>query len=344
MNQKIEISADIVFRTLLILLALGFLYVVRDVIILLFISVIIVSAIEPAVDWFQKKRIPRTMGVLLLYAALFLFIGLAISLIAPTVAGQFQDFSREFPGHFQKVGDSFEPVRDFFQANHVNLSFQNFLDSLSGGLSNLPQKIFSGTVGVFSRFISVIVVFSLAFYMAAEKDSLKKFIVSVTPLKHQTYAIGLAARIKSKMGKWMLGQIALMFLIAGLDFAGLYLAGVPYPLILAIFAGILEIIPYVGPIVAAVPGIILGFLVSPTVGFLAFLVYLVAQQIEGHVVTPLIMKKAVGLNPVVVILVLLAGAKLAGILGAIIAIPVATAVGLFISDLMNKNEAASPKN
>lgn len=344
MFQKIDISIGIIFRTILILLALGFLYVVRDVIVLLFISVIIVAAIEPAVNWFQKKRIPRTVGVLILYVLLFLLIGLAISLLASPIASQLQDFSKGFPKYFQGIENSFGPIRDFFQTNNANPSFQNFLNDFSGVLSNLPRKIFSGTVGVFSGFISVIVVFSMAFYMAAEKDSLKKFIVSVTPLKHQEYAADLVARIKNKMGKWMLGQVFLMLIVGVIDFIGLYLVGVPYPLILAIFAGILEIIPYVGPIVAAIPGIILGFLISPTVGFLAFLVYLITQQIEGHVIVPLVMKKAVGLNPVVVILVLLAGAKLAGVLGAIIAIPVATAAGLFISDMMNKNETAGSKN
>ena len=128
-------------------------------------------------------------------------------------------------------------------------------------------------------------------------------------------------------------------IIGILDTVGLYLVGVPYALVLGIFAGVMEIIPYMGPIISAIPGIVLGFLVSPTTGLLAFVVYLVAQQFENHVVVPQVMKKAVGLNPIVVILALMAGIKIAGTLGAILAIPVATAFGIFISDFMNKKEA-----
>ena len=122
------------------------------------------------------------------------------------------------------------------------------------------------------------------------------------------------------------------------DFIGLAIVGVPYALILAIFAGIMEIIPYVGPIVSAVPGVVLGFLISPTLGFLALLVYLVSQQMENHVIVPQVMKKAVGLNPISVILALLIGARLGGAIGAILAIPVATGISLFINDLLEKRK------
>jgi predicted PurR-regulated permease PerM len=100
----------------------------------------------------------------------------------------------------------------------------------------------------------------------------------------------------------------------------------------------MEIVPYVGPVISAIPGIILGFLISPSTGFLAFVVYLISQQLESHVITPQVMKKAVGLNPIAVILALLIGAKLGGILGAILSIPVTTAVGLFIGDIMNHKD------
>ena len=136
-----------------------------------------------------------------------------------------------------------------------------------------------------------------------------------------------------------MGQLFVMLIIFALDAVGLYLVGVPYALILGIFAGLLEIIPYVGPIISAIPGVILGFMVSPTTGLLALLVYCIAQQFEGNVVVPRVMKKAVGLNPIAIILALLIGAKLGGILGVILSIPVATAVGLFIRDIMDNSKS-----
>ena len=118
----------------------------------------------------------------------------------------------------------------------------------------------------------------------------------------------------------------------------LSLLGIPYALVLAIFAGLMEIVPYVGPIISAIPGIILGFTISPLTGFLTIFMYILVQQFENHVITPQIMKKAVGLNPIAVILAIFVGAKLAGILGAILAIPVATAVSIFVSDIFKDKE------
>ena len=335
-KNEIEISSGIVFKTILILLALWLLYLVLDVLALVFIAVIVTSAMDPLVDFFQQKKIPRSATVLGLFLVLFLLIGLAISFIVSPMISQFQDFSQNFPSYFQSVEVSFAHLTEYFQAKNINIDLQQLVSNFTGAFSNFSRNIFSQTVGVFSGFISVIVVFSLAFYMTVEEDGIKKFIVSVSPDRYKRYAADLSSRIKEKIGKWMLGQLFLMLIIFVLDAVGLYLIGVPYALILGIFAGVLEIVPYVGPIISAVPGVILGFLISPTVGFLAILVYLIAQQLESNLIVPQVMKKAVGLNPVATIIALLVGARLGGVLGAIISIPVATAISLFINDLMEK--------
>jgi predicted PurR-regulated permease PerM len=335
-KNEIEISSGIVFKTILILLALWLLYLVLDVLALVFIAVIITSAMDPLVDFFQRKKIPRSATVLGLFLALFLLIGLAISFIVPPMISQFQDFSQNFPSYFQSVEVSFAHLNEYFQAKNINIDLQQLVSNFTGAFSNFSRNIFSQTVGMFSGFISIVVVFSLAFYMTVEEDGIKKFIISVSPDKYKRYSADLSSRIKEKIGKWMLGQLFLMLIIFALDATGLYLIGVPYALILGIFAGVLEIIPYVGPIISAVPGVILGFLISPTVGFLAILVYLISQQLESNLIVPQVMKKAVGLNPVTTIVALLVGARLGGVLGAIISIPVATAISLFINDLMEK--------
>jgi predicted PurR-regulated permease PerM len=185
----------------------------------------------------------------------------------------------------------------------------------------------------------MIIVLTLAFYMAVEEDRMKKFTILIVPAKHREYAVSLLARIKIKISQWVRGQFFIMLSIFILDYIGLSLIGVPYALFLAIFAGVLELIPYAGPVIASVPGVFLGFLISPFTGLMAFLVYLVAQQFESHVIIPQIMKRAVGLNPIVTIMALLIGAKLGGILGAILSIPIATALGLFLGDLFNRKES-----
>lgn len=337
-NQQIEISTSIVFKTILILLAVWLLYLVLDVVALVFIAVIITSAMDPLVDYFQRKKISRSISVLGLFLVLFIVLGFIISFIVPPLVSQFQDFSQNFPDYFQSAQVSLSNINNYLQAQHVSVDLQRLSDNLAGSFSGISTNILSQTVGVFSGFISIVVVFSLAFYMTVEEDGIKKFIISVTPDRYKIYSADLTTRVKEKIGKWMLGQLLLMAIIFVLDSAGLYLVGVPYALVLGFFAGALEIIPYVGPIISAVPGIILGFLVSPTTGFLAALVYLISQQLESNLIVPQVMKKAVGLNPVATIVALLVGARLGGVLGAILSIPVATAISLFLNDLMERKK------
>jgi predicted PurR-regulated permease PerM len=334
--RKMEISTGIVFRTILILLGLLFLYLIRDVVVLLFMSVIIVSAIDPAVNWLQKKKIPRGVSVLGIYIFMFAILSLAVSFLIPPIINQSEEFIKSYPQYSEKFDAFLGPMKDFFQLNQSNFNFQSAIGEISKSFSNISANVFSTTIGVFSGFISILVVLALAFYMAAKEDAINQFIVLIAPKNHKTYAANLTGRIKDKIGRWMLGQIVLMFIIFILDSIGLYLVGIPFPLVLGLFAGIMEIIPYMGPIISAIPGVLLGFLISPATGFLALLVYLAVQQFENYVIVPQIMKKAVGLNPIAVILALMAGIKLAGVLGAILAIPVATAVGLFIGDMMDE--------
>lgn len=346
MNEKrtVEISTGIVFRTILIILAIWFIYVIRDIVAILFIAVIVTSAIEPAINWMNNRKIPRSLAVLILYLALVFLVGMVIYFIAPSLISQFKDFSQNFPSHISKISGIFQGFQKYAESNSVVFNTQNFLQSLSDRLTSSSFSIFSTTIGVFSGFISVVVILSLTFYMSVKKDGMKSFVIALTPEKYQNYAVSATEKIKIKIGKWMQGQLFLMFTIFVLDFTALYFLKVPYALILAIFGGLLEIIPYLGPIISAIPAVILGFLISPLTGILVIATYVVIQQVESHIITPQVMKKAVGLNPIVIILVLLIGAKIGGALGAILSVPITTAISVFVEDLVDKNTMAKLDN
>lgn len=340
-KRTIDISTGVVFRTVIILLGIWFLYLVRNIIAILFISIIIVSAIEPAVNWMQKKKIPRSAGVSLIYVALFSLLGLVIFFLVPPIFGQIKDFSQKFPYYIQGVENYLGGIKNFLQKENIGVDFQQLISDLSSRFALVPEKILAETIGVFSGILSFVIILVMAFYMTVKEDGIKKFIVSIVPEKHKEYAESLTERIKSKIGKWLQGQVLLMLIVFALDFAGLYLIGIPYTLILAIFAGILEIVPYIGPIVSAVPGVVLGFTISPLTGLMTLLMYWIVQQFENHIIVPQVMKKTVGLNPIAVILALLIGAKLGGVLGAILSIPVATVISVFVGDLMGEKEKAN---
>jgi predicted PurR-regulated permease PerM len=175
----------------------------------------------------------------------------------------------------------------------------------------------------------------IALYMVTEEDSLRKIVNSVIPARHVGYIVSLLSRIRDKLTFWIRAQLILSVIIGITTFIVLSLLGVRYAAALALIAALLEFVPFLGPIIAAVPAFIIAFTQGGVVLFLVVLAfYVVLQQAENHILVPKIMQKAVGLNPVVSIVALLIGAQLAGILGAILAIPVAIALSVIIKDVI----------
>jgi predicted PurR-regulated permease PerM len=337
-SRKIDVSTSLIIKVFAILLGLWFLYLVRDVVALFFLSVILTATFDPMIDWLGKHKIGRSFAVSIIYVALFTVVGVLISFLIPPLVGQFNDFTQNLPAYGETFAKTFAGIERYVLSYGIKFNSHEFLTSITGNFFQSSGQIFSTTISVFSFFISLLVILALTFYMSVKEDGMNAFLISITPDANQEYILSLSDRIKSKIGKWMFGQVILMLIIFVLDFIALSLFNIPYALILALLAGILEIVPYLGPIISATLASLVGFLISPVTGLIILIVFTVIQQMESHVIVPQVMKKAVGLNPVVVILALLIGAKLGGTLGAILAVPIATSLSVFVSDLVNKKE------
>ncbi len=344
MNRVIEISSGTILRIIFILLLLWFLYLVLDILALVFIAIIIVSAIDPIVDWFQRKKIPRSLTVLVVYIVFLSIFGLAIGLLVPPLSSEIRGLGESFPQLVEKVSGYFRIAQDYAVSHNLQQQITNFTGNFAEKVSQIGSSVFSGTISFISGIFSLVVVLSIAFYMSVQEKGIKKFFASLAPEEHQDYISGLVDRAQFKMGRWLQGQLFLMLIIFVLDYLGLLIIGAPYALVLALIAGILEIIPYIGPIISAVIAAAISFLHSPLTSLLVLGLFVLVQQLEGYVITPLVMKKAVGLNPVVVILALMIGAKLAGVVGIIIAVPIATVIGEVVRDLTKKEEKESEGN
>lgn len=337
-KHQIDISTRVILKIVAVALGLWFLYVVRDILALFFLSIILTATLDPAIDWLGKKKVPRSFGVIIVYVALLGFAGILISFLIPPLASQLTNFTQNLPAYSESFSKTFIGIEKYAQSYGFQFNSHEFLSGMTGNLSQSSSQIFSTTVSVFSFFISILVILALTFYMSVKEDGMNKFLISITPDSHQAYVVSVANRIKSKIGKWMMGQIILMLIIFVLDFIALSVFNIPYALVLALLAGLLEIVPYLGPIISATLASLVGFFISPMTGFIVLVVLTIIQQLESHVIVPQVMKKAVGLNPVVVILVLLIGAKLGGTLGAILSVPIATSLSVFIGDFVNKKE------
>jgi predicted PurR-regulated permease PerM len=338
MNRTIEISSGTILRTVLILLLLWFVFLVRDILALVFFAIIITSAMDPIVDWLQKRKIPRSLTVILVYILFLVLVSSFFFFIIPPLANEIRGLGDNFPGLIERFSGYFKIVRDYATSHNIGEQINNFSLSLTGQLNQLGSNIFSGTLSFIGGIFSFIIVLSIAFYMSVQEKGVKKFFASIAPDEHSEYVATLIDRIQFKMGRWLLGQLALMVIIFAIDYVGLLLIGAPYALVLAIMAGLFEIVPYAGPIVSAIVAASLSFLQSPLTGFLVLALFAVAQQLEGYVIAPLVMRRAVGLNPVVVILAILIGAKLGGVTGIIIAVPLATVIWEVLNDLVRPAE------
>lgn len=333
--MKLDISAASLFKALLIVAAVYFLYRVVDVLALVFVAIIFATALEPAVNWMNRIRIPRSLAVLILYLVIFLVLSLIMVLMVPPLIAQVTELARSFPYYYDKLLSAFSYVSGTGQ-DQVASTLQQSLQNLGSHLTEATSSIISTLVGIFGGILQFLVLLTIAFYLVVDEDGIMRFVRSITPSTYQPYIIQMMRRLKAKLGSWLRGQLLLMLIIAILTYIGLRLLGAQYALLLALWAGTTEIIPYVGPILGAIPAIFLALSVSPLQALLIMGLYIVIQQLENSIIVPMVMRRTVGLNPIVTIVAIVIGAKLGGVVGAIISIPVAVSVGVFLSDFFEK--------
>lgn len=334
---SIDITASSIFRTVLILLGVWFLYLIWDVLLMLFAAVVVASAIGPVANYLERYRIPRAGSVALVYVVLILALSGAVTLMIEPLVTQVRQLAQAVPsivGYLEQFVVFAPDVERTEVINAVQQGLLRFGDSLR----NISVNIFQGAGTFVSGIVTFLFVFVLAFYLVVERDALKKFARLVTPHAHLAYVERSIERAQRGVGRWMLAQLALGIIVGTLVGVGLWIIGVPYALLLGILAGVMEIVPVIGPIVAAIPGVIVGLTQSLLVGAIALGFYILVQQFENHVLVPNIMRRAVGLHPLVTILAVLLGARLAGVSGAILAVPLATVISIFLSDIF-----AAPK-
>ncbi len=326
-HQRVDISTSTFVRLILFLLALWFIFLIRDVLVLLFLVMIIVAGLSPTVDrW--ARTITRPGAVISVFLIVMVAIGLLLSLVVPPFIDQLQLFAANLPTYAERLSNS---DNQSFLSEATRLIVSN-LNTITSQLSDLSGTLLTKTLGVVNGLVAMVTVLVLAFYLLLEEEGMKKIYKGIIPREWYDDLTETTRKIADRLGAWLRGQLFLMFVVGLAVTLGLLIVGSPYALSLGIWAGLTEAIPIVGPWLGAVPGVAIGLAESPLQGFLVLLVYLVIQQLEGNVLVPKIMSKAVGLNPVIVIIAILIGAKLYGLTGVILAVPLAAVVSVITED------------
>lgn len=269
------------------------------------------AALSPFSDYLIKKRIPRILSVLIPYAITIAILVLLIFPLFPFFISQIQLLFTNLPKYTDQVANIFNLQIDADSFKNV---FESEANALGQNALNVTGKIFSGV-------FSVLTVLVISFYLMLQRNTLKKQFITFWPKKNQDNIQKTVTSIEDKIGLWMRGQLVLSITIGFFTWAGLSILGLPFALPLGLMAGLLEIVPTIGPIVSAIPAIIVALTISPGLAIFVAAFYILLQALENNLLVPKIMEKAVGLNPIVIIIGVLIGSKFLGIIGALLAIP-----------------------
>ncbi|MBP9864022.1 AI-2E family transporter [Patescibacteria group bacterium] len=332
-ERNIRIETWSILKVLLILLALGFAYLIRDILALLFAALFLAALVHPPARYLATKRIPKGVTVLSLYLLLFGLGIVTFGLLLPPLIEQSAKVMGSVGKSWEVLSSGVQSLRDFSNAYGLTDNLQEGVRSLEGQVSRAAAGIFSTLTDVFGGLVGLIVVLVMAYYMVVQEEDARNILRNFIPEKYQQLSVAILKRVEEQMGAWLIGQMSLCLIIGACYYFGLSIVGIDSALVLALFGGFTEFIPYLGPILGAIPAVILGFTQSPMKALLALIVIVIIQQLEGHVIVPKVMQKAVGLNPLISIVALLVGAKLFGMVGALLAIPVATALSAVLTEL-----------
>ncbi len=342
-KRLVVISTGTIIRVLLFGLLLYALFVLRNIVLVVLTSIVFASFAEAAIRRFKKIGVGRMLSVILVYTILILIFSGIFYLFVPlliTEASRLLEYLSGYissPG-FQGTANSFNDASNFVSSfgsgslGDFSTSLQKFSASVSGGF-------FSSLFAIFGGLVNVVLIFIISFYLSIQENGVQKFLRIVTPIKHENYVIGLWNRTQHKIALWLKGQLILGLIVAIMIFIVLTLLGIPYALLLALVTGIFELIPF-GVTLAMIPATGFAYIQGGfQLAIFVALAYFIIQQIEGYVFQPLVIKRVVGISPLVVILSVLAGYELAGFWGFILAIPVTVALLEYVDDIEKKKVA-----
>ncbi len=321
MIRKVDISHKTIVFLAVFLIALWIVYQIIDVILLLFVAVILMSAIAPLVDKLVHWKVPKTAAILLVYLIILL-------IISATLAAGFTPVLEQTSRLSQRLAENLSNV---LRVSYIDQSI------LKQELSSASHNLITFTIDAFRSMIGLVSILVMTFYLLLDRSRLENQI-SLLFVRRQEKVQKLLQRIETKLGAWLRGQLILSVIVAVPIYIGLVLLHVEFALPLAIIAGLLEVVPVIGPIVSAIPAILVALTVSPLQAMFVTGLFLVVQQLESHVIVPQVMKRAVGLNPLLVILAISIGTKLLGIAGALLAVPIAVVIQVVIDEVLRDDE------
>ncbi|KKP87418.1 hypothetical protein A2575_00085 [Candidatus Roizmanbacteria bacterium RIFOXYD1_FULL_41_24] len=348
---NISITTGTMIRAILVLLCVFLLWFLRDLALVLLTSIVLASFAESAVPHFARLHINRVFGIVILYVASISFLAGVFYLFAPFLITEIYNFSNflstyipgvSFLNYFQN--EAFSGAKDIVSALGKNFSIDSLFSVSKAFVLNLSGGFFQTLSVAFGSVFNFILIVLVSFYLSIQEKGIENFLRLIFPIQHENYVVDLWERSRRKIALWMKGQVVLGIVVAVLIYLILSLLGIEYALLLSIIVGVMELVPY-GILVAMIPAFTFSYLSGGIASALMVTgAYLIIHQFEVFLFAPLIIKKIVGLSPIVIILSVLIGFELGGFWGLVLAIPVAIIVMEFLSDIEKNKIIARTSN
>ncbi len=304
--EKIEISHRTVIFTVSFLISLWFLYQIRVILLLIFISLILTAAFGSLVNFLEKVRLPRSLAIFFIYLFIIAILVATFYSIIPPIVEQSVVFLNSLPDILKETGviDSVKP------------------DMIVPELAAVPGSVFKFLLSAFSNLLGTFTVLVLTFYFLLERKRLPKYLkVLFANKRKEKIVLEVVNKVEKHIGGWVRGQFLLMLIVGFISYIGFKILGLEFAVPLAVLAGLLELVPNIGPTLAAIPAILVGLSMSPALALGALFLSIAVQQLENHIVVPQVMQHAAGINPIISLICLLIGFKLGGAGGAILSLP-----------------------
>lgn len=316
------------------------LYLIRDVLLLLYVSTILAIGFSPIVRVIERQRLlpigtrlPRWLAILVLYLFIVSTIVGICALIFPPLIEQARAFWDYLP-RIVESGQAFLLEHGFLQRQ---LSMQELLQRAPGAGGDTVNRVIGAAWGFFGGIFGLVTILILTFYLLVEADAIRSSFLRLFPRGRRTQVANAAAEATLKVSAWLNGQLLLASIIGVTAGIGLWLIGVPYFYVLALIAAVGEMIPIIGPILAAIPAVAVALSVSGQQALFVAIFFFAQQQLENHVLVPKLMERQVGISPAIVIIALLIGGSLLGVMGAILAVPTAAIVQVIYLELERRH-------
>lgn len=339
-----------------IFLAGNFIIATSDILLSFFFSLFLASVLFTSVQFFENRHIPRIISILISFVLIFGFLGLLISNIIPAVIDQsialgnwfLQHVKLLYNGDFSKIPEWFQQFGPHMQDSLLQIdeymkslqtdgeTQQGLLQVITDNISKFKpwqDGILTTIYSVFSSLFSFILIMVMTFFILLERDSIYSFFLKFFSPHLQNYIGIKGIQIQEKISGWIHAQMILFLFMGGITWAFFSLIGIEYALTIGFIAGVAEFIPYLGPFLTFLIGTPIAFGMGWETGIAVIIFFGVLQFVEGNILIPLIMEKAVGISALVTVIALIIGFQLLGVVGAIIAIPVVAIIGIFIEDI-----------